>query len=151
MKNNNLGVVFVAKNAEVGALILRVVIGLGFLIHGVSKYSMGIDNIAGWFASLGLPGFLAYIVGTIEIVGGIALILGLGTRIFSALFILILAGAIITVKLKVGFLGDGKMAGYELDLLYLAPAAYLFINGSRLFALDALLSKNGGKQDIVIQ
>ncbi|MED4731040.1 DoxX family protein [Aneurinibacillus migulanus] len=129
------------KQSEIGILILRLVIGITFLIHGLDKFQSGIGNIAGWFESIGLPGFLAYIVATIETVGGIAVILGLGTRIVSFLFILVLAGAIITVKSAVGFTGNGQMAGYELDLALLAIAVHLAINGSSLYSVDALLRK----------
>ncbi|CEH30343.1 oxidoreductase [Aneurinibacillus migulanus] len=129
------------KQSEIGTLILRLVIGITFLIHGLDKFQSGIGNIAGWFESIGLPGFLAYIVATIETVGGIAVILGLGTRIVSFLFILVLAGAIITVKSAVGFTGNGQMAGYELDLALLAIAVHLAINGSSLYSVDALLRK----------
>lgn len=129
------------KQSEIGTLILRFVIGITFLIHGLDKFQSGIGNIAGWFESIGLPGFLAYIVATIETVGGIAVILGLGTRIVSFLFILVLAGAIITVKSAVGFTGNGQMAGYELDLALLAIAVHLAINGSSLYSVDALLRK----------
>jgi putative oxidoreductase len=51
-----------------------------------------------------------------ETVGGIALILGLGTRIVSALLVVILLVATLKGKLTVGFFGNGQMAGYELDL-----------------------------------
>ncbi|MED0669664.1 DoxX family protein [Aneurinibacillus aneurinilyticus] len=127
------------KKSEIGILILRLVLGITFLIHGLDKFQSGIGNIAGWFESIGLPGFLAYIIATIETVGGLAVILGLGTRIVSFLFILVLAGAIITVKIAVGFTGNGQMAGYELDLALLAIAVHLAINGSSLYSVDALL------------
>ncbi|MEZ2656727.1 DoxX family protein [Aneurinibacillus aneurinilyticus] len=129
------------KKSEIGILILRLVLGITFLIHGLDKFQSGIGNIAGWFESVGLPGFLAYIIATIETVGGLAVILGLGTRIVSFLFILVLAGAIITVKIAVGFTGNGQMAGYELDLALLAIAVHLAINGSSLYSVDALLRK----------
>jgi putative oxidoreductase len=129
---------------EVGALILRLVLGITFFIHGLAKFQGGIGNIAGWFGSMGLPGFLAYAVAAIELVGGIALILGLGTRIISVLLVLVMLGAIIKVKLAVGFMGNGKMAGYELDLALLAMAVYLGINGSQLLSLQTLF---GSKKD----
>lgn len=86
--------------------------------HGVAKFQGGIGNIAGWFQSIGIPGSMAYVVATIELVGGIALILGLGTRIVSAILAIILLIATFKVKLAVGFLGNGQMAGYELDLAF---------------------------------
>lgn len=130
---------------ETGSLILRLVLGISFLVHGLIKFQSGIDNIAGWFQSIGLPGFAAYAVAIIEVVGGIALIVGIGTRVVSVLFALIMVGAIVTVKLAAGFAGNGQMAGYELDLAFLAMAIYLALNGSGLYSLGSLFGSNTKK------
>ena len=71
---------------EIGALILRITLGAIFFIHGVVKFQGGIENTAGWFESLGLPGATAYGVALLEIIGGILLIIGLATRLVAALF-----------------------------------------------------------------
>src|SRR3954468_19588302 len=107
---------------EIGAFILRVTLGALFLIHGIVKFQGGIENIVGWFDSIGLPGFMAYGVALLEIFGGVALIIGLATRLISALFALLMIGATLKVKLSVGLLGNGQVAGYELDLAFLAIA-----------------------------
>jgi putative oxidoreductase len=132
------------KNNEAGATILRVILGITFLIHGAAKFQGGIENTIGFFESLGLPGFTAYLVAIIELVGGLAMVLGVGTRIISILFATVLAVAIVKVKLAGGFLGNGQMAGYELDLALLAISIYLAITNKSLFALDNVLfqSKN---------
>lgn len=127
---------------HVGALLLRLVLGITFLAHGVDKYKGGIGNIVGWFESIGIPGYMAYIVATIELIGGIALILGLGTRVMSALLAILLLVATFKVKLAVGFFGNGQMAGYELDLSMLGIAIYLFLNGSSLLSLDSFFKKD---------
>ncbi|MGW9100397.1 DoxX family protein [Priestia megaterium] len=127
---------------ELSALILRVVLGITFFIHGVVKFQGGIENTVGWFSSIGLPGFLAYAVALIEVVGGLALVLGLFTRLVSILFALLMIGAIVKVKLAVGFLGNGQMAGYELDLAFLAMAVSIAITGSKAYALDQFIFKN---------
>ncbi|MEH7246140.1 DoxX family protein [Neobacillus niacini] len=124
---------------EIGALILRVTLGAIFFIHGVVKFQGGIENTAGWFESLGLPGAFAYGVALIEIIGGILLIIGLATRLVGALFALLMIGATVKVKLAIGFLGNGQMAGYELDLAFLAIAVYLVINGSKLLSVSQLI------------
>jgi len=130
------------NNHQLGALVLRVVLGISFFIHGLVKFQGGIGNIAGWFESIGLPGFLAYAVATIELVGGAALILGLGTRLVSALLGIIMIGATLKVKLAAGFLGDGQSgAGWELDLAFLAMAVYLVLNGSYAWSLDSVLKR----------
>ena len=124
---------------EIGALILRVTLGAIFFIHGVVKFQGGIENTAGWFESLGLPGATAYGVALLEIIGGILLIIGLATRLVSTLFAVLMIGATLKVKLAIGFLGNGQMAGYELDLAFLAIAVYLVINGSKLLSVSQLI------------
>ncbi|MED4531568.1 DoxX family protein [Metabacillus fastidiosus] len=126
----------------VAATILRVFLGITFLIHGLSKFQGGIENTVGFFESLGLPGFTAYMVALIELIGGIAVILGLGTRIISILFVIVLAVAIVKVKLAAGFLGNGQMAGYELDLALMAISIYLAITKRSLLALDNVLFRS---------
>ena len=116
---------------ELGALIVRIVLGVIFAVHGIVKFQDGISNTVGWFESIGLPGFLAYGVASVEIVGGLLLIIGLATRIVAGVFLLLLAGAIIKVKLAVGFVN-----GYEFDLALMAMAAFLAMAGSELFAVD---------------
>lgn len=125
------------KKVEVGALILRLFLGIAFFIHGFIKFQGGISNTVSFFDSMGLPGFIAYLTAIIELVGGIALILGLGTRIVSVLLAIIMIGAIWSVKLSAGFVG-----GYELDLSFLAIAIYLAIAGSSLYALDSVLFRS---------
>jgi putative oxidoreductase len=127
---------------EASTLILRVMLGITFFVHGLVKFQGGIENIVGWFDSIGLPGALAYVVASVEMIGGAALNLGLGSRIVSALLALLMIGATIKVKLAIGFLGNGQMAGYELDLALLAMAVFIAINGSKMFALDQLIFKS---------
>ncbi|MCQ6274499.1 DoxX family protein [Bacillus sp. V3B] len=129
------------KKYEIGALILRVVLGITFFIHGLVKFQGGIENTVGWFDSIGLPGALAYVVALVELVGGIALIIGLGSKIVSVLLALLMIGATLKVKLAGGFLGTGQGAGYELDLALLAMAVFIAINGSKMFAIDQLIFK----------
>jgi putative oxidoreductase len=117
---------------EIGALLLRVVLGITFFVHGLGKLQGGIENTAGWFSSMGLPGILAYVVTGIELIGGVALIVGLGTKIVSALLALIMLGAIVKVKIGAGFMG-----GYELDVVLLAIAIFLSITGSSMYSLDS--------------
>jgi putative oxidoreductase len=129
------------KKYEVGTLILRVMLGITFFVHGLVKFQGGIENIVGWFEAIGLPGFLAYGVASVEVIGGLTLILGLGSRIVSAILALLMIGATVKVKLAGGFLGDGQGAGYELDLALLAMAVFIAINGSKMFALDQIILK----------
>ncbi|MEK5443380.1 MULTISPECIES: DoxX family protein [unclassified Fredinandcohnia] len=130
---------------ELGQLIIRVVLGITFFIHGLDKFQGGVENTAGWFESIGIPGVVAYGVAIIEFVGGLMLVLGLFSRIVSILFAVVMVGAIVKVKLAIGFLGNGQMAGYELDLAFLAMAMMLAITGSKALALDQFIGK--GKEN----
>jgi len=128
----------VTKTAVV-SVFMRVVMGVMFLVHGVAKFQMGLGNVDAWFSSIGIPGFLAYVVAVLELAGGILLILGLFTRVVSALFVVMLIGAIVTTKLSVGLLGNGQMAGYELDLGFILVTLYLAVANESAFSVDRLL------------
>jgi uncharacterized membrane protein YphA (DoxX/SURF4 family) len=116
--------------------MMRIVLGILFLAHGISKFQMGLGNVEAWFDSMGLPGFLAYIVAFLELIGGILLIIGLFTRYVSVLFIIMLLGAIFTMKLSAGLLGNNQMAGYELDLAFMLVAIYLSISDPTPLSID---------------
>lgn len=121
---------------EFGKVVLRVVFGLVFFIHGLSKFQDGITNTVEFFNSLGVPGFIAYVVAVVELLGGIAIILGLGTRIINVIFALIMMGAIFTAKLSTGFLG-----GYEFEIVLLAISVYFIFADKSQLSLDKKLSK----------
>ncbi|MDQ0247385.1 putative membrane protein YphA (DoxX/SURF4 family) [Bacillus fengqiuensis] len=122
------------KNVELGSFIIRVVLGLTFFVHGLAKFQGGIENTAGFFSSVGIPGFLAYVVGGVELIGGILLMLGFGTRIIAGAFAIIMAGAIFTVKLKSSFAG-----GYELDLALLAMSLHLLVSDNQFLSIGRVL------------
>ncbi len=126
------------KKYEIGALILRLITGFTFFLHGLSKFQGGIENTVGFFSSVGIPGFLAYIVAIIELAGGALMILGLGTRIIGVLFAVVMLGAIFTVKLSAGFMGTDGGAGYEFDVALLAMSVSLALSGSSMLSLDRL-------------
>jgi putative oxidoreductase len=119
------------KNEQMGSFIVRLVLGFTFFAHGLMKFQMGIGHTVGFFEKMGLPGFLAYAVGGVEIVGGICLLLGLGTRIFSAIFVVDMLGAIFTAKWGKGFVG-----GYEFELALLAMSLQLFLTRNSFLSLD---------------
>jgi uncharacterized membrane protein YphA (DoxX/SURF4 family) len=116
------------------ALILRLVLGFSFAMHGFSKFSGGIENTSRWFDSLGLPGILAYGVALLEVLGGFALMAGLFTRFLCSLYIIVMVVAIYKVQLARGFLG-----GYELEATFLAVSLALLIGGGGLYSVDHAL------------
>lgn len=123
---------------HLGLVMIRLVLGVIFFSHGFIKFSDGIANTVAFFETIGISGFLAYVVGSIELVGGVLMILGLGTRIVSVLFSIILIGALITVKRSTGMLG-----GYELDIALLSMSLSLIIGGGGTYSLWNLMKKKG--------
>ncbi|WP_334072410.1 MULTISPECIES: DoxX family protein [Paenibacillus] len=123
-----------------GITIMRVVLGVLFLAHGIDKMKMGLGNVAVWFESIHLPGLVAYLVGPIELIGGVLLIAGLFTRYVSALLAVVMLGAIFTAKLSAGLLN-----GYELDLALLSIAIFFVLAETPGWSADRWIS--GSKSD----
>lgn len=132
---------------EVAALLLRVVLGVTFLFHGFSKFQMGIPNVGKFFGTLGLPfpGTLAYIIVAIEIIGGVMMIIGLGTRLVAVLFAATMLGALFTTKMTAGLIAKGGSPGFELELALLVMSISLVLTGSGLYAADRMIFKNAKK------
>ena len=93
------------------------------MMHGLPKL-LDISNTQNSFMNMGLPSELAIIIGLLEFIGGLAILLGVFTRIAAGLLAINMIGAILQVKLAKGFIG-----GYELDLLYLAIMISLTLTG----------------------
>jgi len=112
------------KLAQYGPLPIRILAGIAFIIHGLPKLS-DITGTEDFFANMiGLPAAMALPIGLLEVIGGIALLVGALTRIASILFIIEMIGSTIVAKLSRGFVG-----GYELDLLLMAMSISLLLTG----------------------
>ena len=107
-------------------LVLRIFVGTVFLTYGALKFSGGVQSVAKYFAQQGvpLPELMAPIVMAIEFFGGLAIILGTGTRIAALLLSGVMVVAMLTVTLKVGFTG-----GYDLNLACLGGLLALLLAG----------------------
>lgn len=115
--------------------ILRIVVGIVFLVHGYLKlFHMGFHGVAGFFAHAGipLPMVSAVVVTLVEFVGGILLIAGIGVRIAAALLAVDMAVAILAVHLKHGFYNP---MGFEFPLTLLAATLCLALSGGGMFSL----------------
>lgn len=108
-----------------GILVVRILLGGLMFLHGLQKFTNGIGGTVQFFDSLGIPGFMAYVVALIELVGGLALVFGVLVPYVSALFVVVLAVAIVTVKFSSGFLG-----GYEPEFVLLVLSVVTLMTGS---------------------
>ena len=82
------------KLTALGLLILRVGLGIVFMAHGHLKiWVFGLPNAAQNFVNFGIPGWTAYPVAYIELIGGAMLVAGLATRPIAFLLIFIGFGA----------------------------------------------------------
>ena len=103
-----------ASHADLAATLLRVTSGVWFLIHALVKvFVFTLPGTVGFFESIGLPGFLAYVVIAAELAGGIALIVGFQTRIVALALSVILLGSIYTPHFAAGFLFSNPNGGWE--------------------------------------
>jgi len=121
-------------------LVLRVVIGTIFAVHGWQKvFSYGIAGVTAGFTKMGVPvpGFTAPAIGILELVGGAALILGLLGRPVAALLAMDMIGAIVFVHFKNGFF---MPTGYEFVLTLAGASAALALAGPGRFAADAMFA-----------
>jgi putative oxidoreductase len=130
-------------------LVLRLMLGFGFLYHGVPKLSWGHAGFVIMLDSIGIPApsLMAWVVGVLEVVGGLALWAGAFTTIASALLILELVVALVKVHLANGFnfvnLIDPSgpqfgMPGYEPVLLYMSGLLALILGGAGKYSVEGM-------------
>jgi len=80
---------------RVGASVLRITLGVMFIAHSVilKYFTFTLAGTAQYFASIGLPSALAYVVFAAEAIGGVLLVLNIRTRWVSLALVPILIGA----------------------------------------------------------
>ena len=123
------------KTAPYAALALRLVTGGLFLAHGLTKLLVfTIPGTVGFFESLGLPAIIAYLTIIAEIGGGVALILGVATRLVSLAVLPVLLGAI-WAHSGAGWMFTNEGGGWEFPLFWAIAQASLMLLGNGAFAL----------------
>jgi putative oxidoreductase len=119
----------------VALLALRLVLGAIMIDHGYGKVFGGLSHHVQVVSSLGLPGWLAYGFAAAEFFGGIALVVGLLTRLAALAILIDLAVAIGKVYGKNGF---PSANGWQFPLACAAMAFALIFFGAGPIALDAI-------------
>jgi putative oxidoreductase len=136
---------------------LRLIVGFGFAEHGFAKLARGPEDFAAILHAIGVPAphFMAWSTILVELVGGVAVLLGAFVALASIPMAAVLLVAIFTVHLPNGFSSIKLLAvtaagaqfgqpGYETDLLYLACLATLVLGGAGPWALDGWIRKRTG-------
>jgi putative oxidoreductase len=140
------------------AIPLRVIVGYGFVAHGLAKIMNGPAGFANSLHALGVPAptVMAWTTIGVELAGGLAVLAGAWVPLVSVPLAVILVVAAVTVHLPYGFTSIKLRAvtaagpqfgppGYETNLLYLAGLATLVLGGSGPFAVDQLIARKRRK------
>ena len=119
-------------------------------MHGFQKAFLNGPTAQGAiFAKMGIPApeLSAYFTIGAELIGGIMLLLGIGTRIAAAAITIAMAGAYIFVHVNASFIIDPKTgAGFEyVFVLGMAAIMFILVGGGK-YSIDALLPQRGTKK-----
>jgi putative oxidoreductase len=134
---------------------LRLIVGYGFMEHGFAKLARGPEAFPTILQAIGVPvpHLLGWLTILVEILGGLAVLLGAFTSLVSIPMAMVLLAAMFTVHLPYGFSSIKLQAvtaagaqfgppGYETDLLYLACLTALVLGGSGPLAIDNYLKRH---------
>lgn len=124
------------SDANLAAVVLRVALGVLFIAHaGLKIFVFTPAGTAGYFESLGFPGLLAYLVIAVELLGGIALILGVWTRWVSLALVPVLLGSIYAPHGAAGFFFSNEGGGWEYPAFWALTLVVQSLLGDGAFAL----------------
>jgi putative oxidoreductase len=128
-----------ATYAPYGIFLLRVAIGIDWIVHAFLKTYRGMYTHEALLAKNGITPLLAWPTFSLEVIGGVAILLGWYTRQWTALLLIFLA-VVIWIKWPVGWLYSNTGGGFEYPLLWLVAQAALMLAGSGAFALQTTRS-----------
>jgi putative oxidoreductase len=126
----------VSSSTQLGIALLRVSLGVMWIAHALLKLMVfTLPGTAHYFASIGLPGFLAYPVFAAELLGGIALLLGLYARQAALALVPVLAVAAL-VHVPNGWVHTSAGGGWEYPVFLLAASIALWLLGDGAAAIQ---------------
>lgn len=134
---------FDTRMAPYGALALRLGLGTMFVAHSVilKLLVFTLPGTAQFFASIGLPAALAYLVFAAEALGGVLLILGVGTRWVALALVPVLLGAT-WVHAGNGWVFSNQGGGWEYPVFLILASAVLAAFGDGAWALGPKLRRH---------
>ena len=128
------------KTAPYAVLLLRVSLGLLFLAHAALKiFVFSVPETVDFFQSLGLPAVIAYGVMAVEVLGGIALIIGFYAPYVALPLALEMLGTIVTVHGQNGWLFTNEGGGWEYPALWTVALIALFLLGDGAYAVKPIV------------
>ena len=134
-----------SRNPAVAALLLRVSLGTMFIAHALLKYFVfTLPGTAQFFASMGLPGALGYVVVAAELVGGVLLLIGVSTRIVSLALVPVLLGATWAHSGN-GWLFTSPNGGWEYPAFWTVALVVQALLGNGAYALRRSPVQSGFK------
>lgn len=136
------------RQVSIGLTVLRLILGATFIAHGAQKlFVFGFAGVTGAFTQMGIPmpGLFGPFVSFVELFGGIAIVLGLLTRLAGLGLAVNMVVAMLSVHLKAGFFNPG---GVEFPLALFGMAAALTITGAGAFSIDALIEQHTAEPGI---
>ena len=125
-----------SSTAPYGVALLRVSLGILFLAHVALKiFVFTVPGFVGYFASLGLPAIMAYATIALELLGGIALILGIYAPWVAIPLALEMLGTIIMVHGHNGWLFTNPGGGWEYPAFWTISLIAVALLGDGAYAL----------------
>jgi putative oxidoreductase len=131
----------IRTRADLGLLVLRLASGIVFFMHGYQKvFTFGFAGIGEGFTKMGIPmgSVMGPTIGLLELLGGIALIIGLGTRIVALLLACDMLGAFAFVHMKNGFFIPN---GFEFVFVLFAASVALALAGAGEMSVDTKMRR----------
>jgi putative oxidoreductase len=127
---------------DLGRLILRLVVGVLVLLHGISKISGGVGFILDVVNKAGLPAPFGYLVYIGEVVAPVLLIIGLWTRAAAIVVVIDMAFAVALVHVS-QFFTLNQAGGWSLELqaMYLFGALSIALLGAGRYSLGGLYGR----------